>query len=104
MQAVLKDWRTAPISNKLKAMLGYLEKLTTCPDDVHPEDVALLHAAGIEDQAIVEAIYVCMVFNVIGRLADALDFKMPSTYGNGKSAKMYLRFGYKFPIDSSLGA
>lgn len=104
MQAVLKDWRTAPINDKLKAMLGYLEKLTTCPDDVHPEDVVALHAAGIEDQAIVEAIYVCVVFNVIDRLADALDFQIPPTFVNWKSAKMYLRMGYKFPVDSSIGA
>src|SRR5438046_2336316 len=103
MQAVLKDWRTAPISDKLKAMLAYLEKLTTHPDDVQPQDVEPLHCLGIQDQAIVEAIYVCVVFNIIDRLADALDFRIPPTFVNWKSAKMYRKLGYKFPIDSSLG-
>jgi uncharacterized peroxidase-related enzyme len=100
---VLENWRTAAISDKLKAMLGYLEKLTTSPDELGPEDVLPLRAAGIEDEAIVEAIHVCVVFSLIARLADALDFKMPSAFANGRSAKMYYRLGYKLPIDSRIG-
>ena len=85
-------------------MLGYLEKLTISPDDLGPEDVRPLRAAGLEDEAIVEAIHVCVVFSLIGRLADALDFKMPSAFANGRSAKMYYRLGYKLPIDTRIGS
>jgi uncharacterized peroxidase-related enzyme len=101
---VLANWRTAEISDKLKAMLGYLERLTTCPDEVGPEDVRPLRAAGINEEAIVEAIHVCVTFSLIGRLADALDFKMPSAFANGRSAKMYYRLGYKLPIDTRIGS
>jgi uncharacterized peroxidase-related enzyme len=104
IKEVLEDWRSAPISDKLKAMLGYLEKLTTNPDEIGPEDVLPLRSAGIEDEAILEAIHVCVVFSLIARLADALDFKMPSAFANGRSAKMYLRLGYKLPIDTRIGS
>ena len=91
-QAVLADWRTAPIDDKLKAMLGYLEKLTLCPEDIQPADVAALAAVGIEKQAMLEAIYVCALFNVIDRIADALNFEIPPSFMGG--AKALLKRGY----------
>jgi alkylhydroperoxidase family enzyme len=90
---VLADWRTAPIDDKLKAMLGYLEKLTLSPEDIQPADVAALTAVGIEKQAMLEAIYVCALFNVIDRIADALNFEIPPSFMGG--AKMLLKRGYK---------
>lgn len=75
-------------------MLGYLEKLTLHPDDVGPDDVALLYAAGLSQQAINEAMYVCFLFNVIDRIADALNFNVPASF-ESKSARMLLKRGYK---------
>ena len=95
---MLADWRTAPIDDKLKAMLGYLEKLTLTPDDIQPADVAALTAAGIEKQAILEAIYVCTLFNIIDRIADALDFEIPPTFNTG--AKALLKRGYNILGDN----
>jgi alkylhydroperoxidase family enzyme len=89
---VLADWRTAPIDDKLKAMLGYLEKLTLSPEDIQPADVAALTAVGIEKQAMLEAIYVCALFNVIDRIADALNFEIPPSFMGG--AKTLLKRGY----------
>lgn len=95
-QAVLDDWHTAPVNEKLKAMLGYLEKLTLHPDLVGRDDVAALQAAGIGIQAINEATYICFLFNVLDRIADALDFKIPTSFKTGRSAKILLRRGYRF--------
>jgi uncharacterized peroxidase-related enzyme len=91
-QAVLADWRTAPIDDKLKAMLGYLEKLTLSPADIQPADVAALTAAGIEKQAMLEAIYVCALFNMIDRIADALNFAIPPSFI--ESSTTLLKRGY----------
>src|SRR2546422_7850830 len=33
VEAVLRDWRTAPLDPKLRATLGFLEKLTLAPTD-----------------------------------------------------------------------
>jgi alkylhydroperoxidase family enzyme len=92
-QAVLAGWRTAPIDDKLKAMLGYLEKLTLSPEAVQPADVAALRAVGIEKQAMLEAIYVCALFNIVDRLADALNFEFPPSFIGG--AKVLLKRGYE---------
>jgi len=36
VEAVLRDWRTAPLDPKLRATLGFLEKLTLAPTEVGP--------------------------------------------------------------------
>ena len=39
MKAVLDDWRTAPIDEKLRAMIGLLETFTLRPEQIGPADV-----------------------------------------------------------------
>ncbi len=75
-------------------MLGFLEKLTLSPHEVGPQEIAALRAEGISDPAITDAIYICVGFNMINRIADALDFKVPAK-GFGRGAKLSLIFGYK---------
>ena len=95
VQAVLDDWRTAPVNEKLRATLGFLEKLTLSPGDVGPEDVATVRAAGVSGQAIEDGILVCTMFNIIDRIADSLGFEVPSPETFGRTAPMALRRGYK---------
>jgi len=73
---VLDDYRAAPIDDGLRSALAFLEKLTERPEEVGPEDVAPMRAAGLSDKAIEEAIYVSTMFNVMDRLADAFDFEL----------------------------
>jgi alkylhydroperoxidase family enzyme len=95
VQAVLDDYRTAPISDSLKAMLCFLEKLTLQPEDVTAEDVIPLHGVGLNDMAIEEAIYVCATFNILDRLADSFGFRLLDEHGYGISAKHLLTRGYE---------
>lgn len=74
-------------------MLGYLEKLTLFPEDIGAADVLALKAAGISKQAMLEAIYVGFLFNIIDRLADALNFKIPPDFTY--NAQGLLKYGYK---------
>jgi alkylhydroperoxidase family enzyme len=71
---VLADWRTAPIEPPLRAMLGYLEAVTLRPGELQPEDAAAVRAAGVSDQATVDALLVAAYFNLIDRLADSFAF------------------------------
>ena len=93
--AVLADYRTAPISEKLRAMLGFLEKLTLRPDEIGPEAVAPLRALGLVDEEIADAIHVCALFNVINRVADSLGFELADANGYQTGARMLLNNGYK---------
>jgi alkylhydroperoxidase family enzyme len=92
---VLDDWRTAPVDEKLRATLGFLEKITLSPDEVGPRDAALARRAGVSDAALRDAVYVCAYFNLIDRVSDALDFAIPSPEQFRKGAKVLLRFGYR---------
>lgn len=78
MQEVLDDWRTAPVGEGLRATLGLLDELTLRPQDLQPEHVAAVRAAGVSRSAIIDAIHVCAQFNVIDRVADSLGFDVPS--------------------------
>ena len=78
LHAVLDDYKTAPVSAKLRSVLAFLQKLTLEPSQVTPEDITAMRSSGASDQAITEAIYVCFAFNVMDRLADALDFDIPA--------------------------
>lgn len=94
MQAVNNDWRTAPLNEKLRAMLGLLEKVTLTPARVSPADVEPLLALGITAQAIKDALLVCAYFNMIARLADAFDVSIPSPAGFAQTGKRLLDHGY----------
>jgi alkylhydroperoxidase family enzyme len=91
---VLDDWRTAPIDEKLRATLGFLEKVTLSPEDVDAAGAALPRQAGVSDAALRDAVYVCALFNLIDRVSDALDFAIPSPEGFRKIAKLLLKRGY----------
>src|SRR3954462_13139760 len=95
VKAALADYRTAPISGKLRAMLGFLEKLTLHPAEVGPADVAPLRAAGLSDEEIEDAIHVCALFNVINRAADSLGFELADEKGYQGGARRLLTAGYR---------
>ncbi len=78
VNAVLADWRTAPVRDGLRLTLGFLEKITLQPAEVDGRDVAALREAGVSDDAIREALHVRTVFAVITRVANALAFEMPA--------------------------
>jgi uncharacterized peroxidase-related enzyme len=94
VEAVLADWRRAPIDQKLRATLGFLEKLTLTPAEVRPADVAPLRAAGVSDAAIEDAIHACVLFNIYDRMADSLSFHLPGPDGYAASGRSLMKRGY----------
>ncbi len=72
VDAVLEDWRTAPVDERLRTTLGFLQRVTLAPAELGPADVAPLRAAGVEEQAVADALLVAVSFNLITRMADAL--------------------------------
>jgi uncharacterized peroxidase-related enzyme len=54
------------------AILPFLEKLTATPGLVNADDIAALRRAGVGDQAILDAAYICMLFCTMNRVVDAL--------------------------------
>jgi alkylhydroperoxidase family enzyme len=79
-------------------MLGFLEKLTLSPGAVGAEDGLALRGAGIDAQAAVDAIYVCILFNIIDRVADSLDFAVPTPEDFARTASRPTTHSYA-PIE-----
>jgi len=92
--AALADYRDAPIGDPLRATLGFLEKLTLDPAEVTDADVDAVVAAGVTPQALRDAVDVCAGFNVIDRVADALDFAPQSPEGLAASVHQLTSRGY----------
>lgn len=96
VDAVLADYRTAPISEQLKAMLSYLEKVTA--QTVTVDDARALKAAGVSKEQAHDALFVAFCFNQIVRIADALDWEMQAPEGFAAGARSLLKFGYSLPL------
>jgi alkylhydroperoxidase family enzyme len=92
---VLTNWPTAPIGTGLRSALGCIAKLTLAPDQFGPGDVVALRAEGLADRAIADAMYVCVGFNIINQVADALGVQVPPPEVFVRGAKFSLLFGYK---------
>ena len=72
VEALKKDFRTAPISEQDRTMLEYVVKVTKDATKVRPEDHAKLRAAGFDDRGILQITLIAAWFNYINRVADAL--------------------------------
>lgn len=91
---MLEDWRSAPVDERLRAMLAVVEKATLAPESLVPEDFAALQAQGVSRQAIDDALHVVFVFNVMTRLADSMGWAILSDAQTEAMAKLLLKRGY----------
>lgn len=72
VHAVVRDWKSAPLSQADRALCDFAAKLTHAPSAMSPSDLDELRAAGLDDRAIHDATQVVSYFNYINRVADAL--------------------------------
>jgi len=92
--AALADYRTAPIGDRLRAALEFLERLTRHPDELSGADAQTAFDAGLSPADLEDAAAVAAVFAVITRNANVLDFDIPSIDDFDRAAVMLLRRGY----------
>lgn len=67
-----RDYRSAPIDGKTRALLDHAVKLTRRPSSVGEEDVERLREVGWTDEEILAATHVVGFFNYYVRLAEGL--------------------------------
>ena len=73
---MLRDYRTAPIDEKLRATLAFLERVTLSPEQVTADDARAALASGVSGPALVQALDVLFLFNQFDRLSDALGWNV----------------------------
>ena len=72
VEALERDYTTAPITPEERVMLDYVVKLTKDATKVGKGDHEKLRASGFDDQAILQITLIAAWFNYINRVADAL--------------------------------
>ena len=68
--------------------------MTLAPGDLAPADRDAVLAAGVSREALVDAIQVCALFNMIVRLADALGWAVPPPEAFTARGRVLLESGY----------
>ncbi|HUJ68718.1 MAG TPA: hypothetical protein VLW86_04310 [Syntrophorhabdales bacterium] len=89
------------LNGKVRAALAFLEKLTIAPADLSLADIEEMRASGVSDRAIQEAVYVCFLFSVMDRLADAFGFEIHSPEEFRRGGREGLREAQSFRIAGS---
>ena len=72
VEAVARDFRTAPISAAERAMLDFAVKLSLTPSAMGRSDVDGLRAHGFDDRTIHDIVQITALFAYYNRLAEGL--------------------------------
>jgi uncharacterized peroxidase-related enzyme len=72
IEALKRDYTTAPITAQERVMLDYVVKLTRDATKIWKDDHDRLRAVDFDDKAILQITLIASWFNYINRVADAL--------------------------------
>ena len=68
--------------------------MTLAPAELDGRDAQLVLAAGVGREALVDAIHVCALFNMVVRLADSLGWDVPPPEAFAARGRVLLESGY----------
>ena len=90
---MMADPKSAPVDNRMKPILAYVQKLTEAPSRLTDADADVVYAAGWNDEALVHAIAVTAYFNNMNRLVEGAGIVgSPETYA--ATAALLVEKGY----------
>ena len=70
--ALMDDYRKAPIDLETKQLLAFAEKVARDAGSTTPDDIAELRSAGFSDRALLDAAHVAGFFCYMNRVVQAL--------------------------------
>ncbi len=94
MKAVVRDFRTAPITDAEKALFAFIEKANARAHEIRLADIEEVKLAGWSDEALYDAITVCSLFNFYNRWNDANGTRDMSPEDYEEQGKRLAKFGY----------
>ncbi|MGH7699852.1 MAG: carboxymuconolactone decarboxylase family protein [Gemmatimonadales bacterium] len=97
MDAVLEDYRTAPIGDREKALFAFIDKMNRESNRLRPEDLERVKAAGWSEEALYDAITVCALFNFYNKWVDATGVADMPAAAYAASGERLATFGYVPP-------
>jgi uncharacterized peroxidase-related enzyme len=72
VEALEKNYTTAPITSQERVMVDYVVKLTRDATKIWKNDIEGLRSVGFDDRGILQITLIASWFNYINRVADAL--------------------------------
>ncbi len=94
---MLRDYRTAPIDDREKALFAFVEKMNRESSRLGKDDVERVRAAGWSDEALYDAITVCALFNFYNKWIDATGVSDMTAAGYAGSGERLAAQGYVPP-------
>jgi uncharacterized peroxidase-related enzyme len=94
VQAVLRDYKTAPITEAERALFAFVEKVNRDSPSIGEADIDALHEAGWSDEAIYDAVMACALFNFYNRWIAATGVHEMSEEGHRASGRRLAARGY----------
>jgi alkylhydroperoxidase family enzyme len=98
VDAVLADYRSAPISEAEKVLFAVVETANETPCGIDPADLERAKAVGWSESALYDAITVCALFNFYNLWVDATGVAELSEEGYAASGRRLAREGYMGPV------
>jgi alkylhydroperoxidase family enzyme len=91
---VLRDVETSALDDRHKALFRFVRKVNEDSIHIAEPDIATLHEAGWDDEAIFFAITVCALFNFYNRWIDATGVHAMSEKAHRAGGKRMAAAGY----------
>lgn len=91
------DWRGGAHGVHATTTANLLEALTRDPGSTPVAELEAARRAGVDDAALVEAFHIAYAFNIVNRVAHALDFHHPTDRARLRGARILRRNGYRLP-------
>jgi alkylhydroperoxidase family enzyme len=101
VEAVLQDYRTAPIDAPEKALFAFIDKMNRQSSVLRQEDVDEAKAAGWSDEALYDAMTVCALFNFYNTWIDASGVSDMPAAAYAASGQRLATVGYAPPSAES---
>jgi alkylhydroperoxidase family enzyme len=92
---VVRDPESAPLPEKEKALLRFVDKVNQHSQEITAADMQPLYAAGWTDEAIYYAITICALFNFYNRWVDAGGVPALSDEAHRQGGKRMAASGYE---------
>jgi uncharacterized peroxidase-related enzyme len=80
LDALVTDLGSAPVSVRLRALLGYVRKLTLEPARLTQTDASAVFDSGWDERALYDAVMVCALYNYMNRMVDGLGIQASPEY------------------------
>jgi len=100
VEAVLEDYRSAPVSDAERALFAFIEKMNRESTAIDQRDVDMVRAAGWTDEALYDAITVCALFNFYNKWIDATGVGDMPAAAYAASGERLATLGYARPAES----